>query len=293
MFCDISKAFDRVWHRGLLFKLSRLGIKGPLLDWFSSYLSSRKQRVVYANSSSNWTSINAGVPQGSILGPLLFLIYINDIVNNINAKVRLFADDTSLYIVVDTPIAAAATLNNDLDTIFNWSKTWLVSFNPSKTESMIFSKKVKKPNHPNLYMNNISIDHFDSHKHLGITLSSDASWKKHISITLKKAWQRVGILRSLKFILSRSSLERMYLSFIRPILEYGDVLWDNCSQSLRNDIEAVHVEAARIVTGATKLCNIQSLLSDLKWEPLSERRKKHILTLFYKMHHHTYYPRLP
>ena len=284
VFCDISKAFDRVWHRGLLFKLSKLGIKDSLLNWFSSYLSSRKQRVVYANSTSNWSTINAGVPQGSILGPLLFLIYINDIINNINANVRLFADDTSLYIVVDTPDNAAATLNKDLDTIFNWSKTWLVSFNPTKTESMIFSKKRKQPPHPTLFMNHIAIDQFDSHKHLGVTLSSDAKWNTHISITLKKAWQRIGILRSLKFILTRSGLERMYNSFIRPILEYGDVLWDNCTISLQNDIEAVHNEAARIVAGATKYCNIKNLLSDLKWQTLADRRKNHKLILFYKMH---------
>ncbi len=84
VFCDISKAFDRVWHRGLIFKLSSIGINGCLLKWFSSYLSSRKQRVVYANASSQWSSINAGVPQGSILGPLLFMIYVNDIVNEIS-----------------------------------------------------------------------------------------------------------------------------------------------------------------------------------------------------------------
>ena len=98
VFCDISKAFDRVWHRGLLHKLSSLGICGPLLKWFSSYLTLRKQRVVCSNVSSDWSIINAGVPQGSILGPLLFLIYINDIVSQINTNVRLFADDTSLYV---------------------------------------------------------------------------------------------------------------------------------------------------------------------------------------------------
>ncbi len=111
VFCDISKAFDRVWHRGLLHKLSSIGISGSLFDWLNSYLSSRKQRVVYSNSASNWSSINAGVPQGSILGPLLFLIYINDIVQEINSNIRLFADDTSLYIIVDDPLAAATTIN--------------------------------------------------------------------------------------------------------------------------------------------------------------------------------------
>ena len=99
--CDISKAFDRVWHRGLLYKLRRAGITGSLLSWFSHYLQDRKQRVVIPGASSNWSSVQAGVPQGSILGPLLFLLYINDIVEDIQSSIRLFADDTSLYIIVD------------------------------------------------------------------------------------------------------------------------------------------------------------------------------------------------
>ncbi|XP_053396163.1 uncharacterized protein LOC128556153 [Mercenaria mercenaria] len=283
VFCDVSKAFDRVWDRGLLHKLSSLGVKGLLLDWITSYLSTRKQRVVYANTFSSWSTINAGVPQGSILGPLLFLTYINDIVSNIGSKIRLFADDTSLYIIVDDPALASTTLNTDLETIHSWSKAWLVTFNPSKTESMIFSRKLYKPNHPQLNMNNIPITEVTEHKHLGLTFSSDLKWSSHISITLKKAWQRIGIMRSLKFLLNRQSLERMYFSFIRPILEYSDVVWDNCTEALKNEIEAVQNEAARIVTGATKLCNIQKLLFDLGWEPLTERRKKHRLVLFYKM----------
>ena len=117
VFCDISKAFDRVWHRGLLHKLSSLGICGPLLKWFSSYLTLRKQRVVCSNVSSDWSIINAGVPQGFILGPLLFLIYINDIVSQINTNVRLFADDTSLYVIVETPDQAATALNTDLEAV--------------------------------------------------------------------------------------------------------------------------------------------------------------------------------
>ncbi len=95
IFCDISKAFDRVWHKGLLFKLQSSGISGHLLNWFSSYLTRRKQRVVLPGVYSSWTTIKAGVPQGSILGPLLFLVYINDIVHNIGANIRLFADDTT------------------------------------------------------------------------------------------------------------------------------------------------------------------------------------------------------
>ena len=111
VFCDISKAFDRVWHKGLLLKLKSVGLSGSLLGWFQNYLSDRKQKVVLPRVSSTWVSINAVVPQGSILGPLLFLIYINDIVKDINSIIGLFADDTSLYIIVDSPEEASQTIN--------------------------------------------------------------------------------------------------------------------------------------------------------------------------------------
>lgn len=283
VFCDISKAFDRVWHRGLLSKLSSLGISDSLLGWFKSYLSDRKQRVVYTNTSSKWSTINAGVPQGSILGPLLFLTYINDIVNHINSKIRLFADDTSLYIIVENPDTAAAQLNTDLQRIYEWSKIWLVTFNPSKTEAMIFSRKRHKPIHPPLFFNSEPISQVTKHTHLGLTLSDDAKWETHISIIIQKAWKRIGIMRNLKYLLNRSCLEKMYTTFVRPIVEYADIVWDNCSNMLKNEIESIQNEAARIVTGATKLCNIHKILTDLKWETLATRRKHHRLIQFYKM----------
>ncbi len=239
VFCDISKAFDRVWHRGLIIKLSSMGVTDNLLSWFKSYLSDRKQRVVYSNASSEWSNVNAGVPQGSILGPLLFLIYINDIVQTINSKIRLFADDTSLYIIVDDPSESATKLNEDINTIHQWSQNWLVTFNPSKTESMIFSKKKNKPHHPNRYMNNTVINLVTEHKHLGLTFSDDGKWIAHISNCLDKAWQRIGILRSHKFTLTRSSLERLYITSIRPLLEYGNIVWGNCTIYLKNDLDAI------------------------------------------------------
>ena len=137
IFCDISKAFDRVWHKGLLLKLKAAGLTGKVLAWFKSYLSDRKQRVILPGVTSDWAYICAGVPQGSILGPLLFLLFINDIVLDIGSNIRLFADDTSLYIIVDNPITAANCLNIDLERISKWAATWLVAFNPTKTESLL------------------------------------------------------------------------------------------------------------------------------------------------------------
>ena len=122
VFCDISKAFDRLWHEGLLLKLEAAGISGNLLIWFRSYLTDRKQRVVIPGAESELTYIRAGVPQGSILGPLLFLLFINAFVDEIGCHIRLFADDTSLYITVENPDIAAELLNIDLDKIMKWAK---------------------------------------------------------------------------------------------------------------------------------------------------------------------------
>ena len=130
VFCDISKAFDRVWHKGLLYKLRCMGCSNRIVNWFASYLSKRRQHVVINGQSSDWVYIWAGVPQGSILGPLLFLIYINDIVKHIGCSIRLFADVTSLYIIVDCPLQSANLLNTDLQTISDWAAAWLVTSIP-------------------------------------------------------------------------------------------------------------------------------------------------------------------
>ena len=184
-FCDISKAFDRVWHRGLLFKLRRIGITGPLLQWFQSYLENRYQRVAIEGCVSDYQNVQAGVPQGSILGPLLFLIYINDIVIDINSNIRLFEDDTSLEI------------------IHQWAQSWLVNFNPNTTEQMIISRKAVPRRHPNLEMNNVDIQKVNSHKHFGLIINKTCSWYEHILDITTKAWKRINILRSLMYKLDK------------------------------------------------------------------------------------------
>ena len=225
-----------------------------------------------------------GVPQGSILGPLLFLLYINDIVEDINSSVRLFADDTSLCIIVDDTIQAAETLNLDLEKVSRWAQQWLVSFNPAKSESILFSRKLNKPYHPPVLMNETQINEVTSHKHLGVIFSNDCSWHNHIEHIKTKAGNRINVMRKLKFKLDRRSLQTIYFSFIRPLLEYADVVWNNCAQYESNELEKkIQNEAARIVTGATKLVSIISLLLETGWETLSSRRNKHKLTFFYKM----------
>ena len=283
VFCDISKAFDRVWHRGLLFKLRRLGLSGSLLNWFTSYLDNRYQRVAVEGSLSDILRVKAGVPQGSILGPLLFLVYINDIVDEIGTNIRLFADDTSLYMIVEDPNSAADLMNVDLSKIHTWAKQWLVNFNPNKTEELLISRKQTRVDHPPLFMNDVQISRVDQHKHLGLIFNEQCTWHNHIHEITSKAWKRVNILRSLKFQLDRLSLQILYFSYIRPILEYGDIVWDNCFNYEKEEIEKIQIEAGRIVTGATKSCSSSKLLAETGWETLECRRKKHRLTTFYKM----------
>ena len=287
IFFDISKAFDKVWHRGLLLKLENAGIRGNLLLWFTNYLHQRRQCVVLPGTSSTTLPISAGVPQGSILGPLLFLVFINDIVREIQSNINLFADDTSLFLVVDNPADDAKQLQSDINKISSWADTWLVKFNPSKSECLIISRKRLRPAHPTLHMYDTDIPTVEDHKHLGIIFSSNGSWHSHIRYIKEKAWRRINILRQLKHLLDRKSLEIIYFSFIRPILEYGGIVWNNCSLSEKDEIDKIQHEAERIVTGCTRLVSLHFLHIESGWESLGTRREKQALILFHKMHHGT------
>jgi hypothetical protein len=283
VFLDISKAFDRVWHKGLLHKLKACGITGRLLDWLKDYLSERQQRVIINGEHSQWGNLYAGVPQGSVLGPLLFLIFINDIVNVVvNCKIRLFADDTCLFIEVDEPDSAALAINEDLEKLNQWANKWKVDFSPPKTEEVLISRKREARTHPQLFLDTEPIKRVLSHKHLGITVTPDLSWKHHVTEIIDKANRRLGIMRSLKYKLDRLSLERIYVGFIRPLLEYGDVVWDQPGD-LADRLEAVQRNAARIVIGATARCSTQGLYDEIAWEPLSKRREFHRLVLMYNI----------
>ncbi|MCP3899199.1 MAG: hypothetical protein GY707_05745, partial [Desulfobacteraceae bacterium] len=187
-FLDISKAFDKVWHRGLLLKLQQCGISGPLLEWFCSYLKNRKQRVVINGQASTWGKINAGVPQGSVLGPLLFLVYINDIIHAVNySQIRLFADDTCLFIEVDNRDETTPKINSDLDSINKWSKKWLITFSPQKTKSLVISNKDDSYLNGDAIFNEHIIDVVSSHTYLGLTFSNNLKWSNHIDDISKRA----------------------------------------------------------------------------------------------------------
>lgn len=284
VFCDVSRAFDRVWHKGLLFKLEKCGISGSLLAWLRNYLQDRYQRVVLNGQMSSWELIMAGVPQGSVLGPLLFLIFINDITYAIqHCKIRLYADDTSLFIEVDDRVRAAEQLEEDLNALSSWANTWLVKFSPPKTESLIISNKRHLEEHPPIRMEGSVIQEVTHHKHVGVTLSRNLSWHEHICAIEKKARSVLVRLSQFKYTLDRRSLERVYMSNIRPIMEYADVVWAGGNHADLDKLDMVQKDAARVITGATARCSTHPLMEDVGWPSLASRRRVHQLTLFYQI----------
>lgn len=156
VFCDVSKAFDRVWHKGLIFKLRQYGFDCDLLNWLSGYLSDRKQRVAIKPCICDFKNINAGVLQGSVLGPLLFLIYVNDISESLLSLTRLFADDSSLICSASSIVDIKGIINHDLQFLVAWTKQWIIKFNPLTTEAILFTLK-RFENFPNLTFNDTVI----------------------------------------------------------------------------------------------------------------------------------------
>ena len=230
---------------------------------------------------STWKSINAGVPQGSILGPYLFLLFVNDIVDVVSNKIKLFADDTSLYCIVDNQEIAAESLNSDLDSLYTWSTDWGVTFNSNKTKSMLFNRRLYD-DIPTLYLNGDALENTQVHKHLGLNLNSKGIWRDHINDIYSKACAQLNVLRMLKHSLDRDSLEKLYIGFVRPILEYGNLVWDNCTNQESDLIESVQCEAARIVTGLRRGTSRLKLYNELGWDSLKERRRKQKLIFVYK-----------
>ena len=255
MYLDISKAFDRVWHDGLIYKLIRCGVSGKLLALITSFLSDRKQRTVLNGQCSAWGDVTTGVPQGSILGPLLFLVYINDLTVDLRCDVKLFADDTSLFTIVENASDAAIDLNHDLDLIQQWALQWRMSFNPDlqkQAVEMLFSRRHIAIDHPEIRFNNIPVMKVSEHKHLGVILDSKLSFSAHITAAISKARRGIGGLRLLSRYLPRSSLCEIYKLHIRPHLDYGDVLYHiptkvyefrstNTLPSIKEKIESVSI----------------------------------------------------
>ncbi len=292
VFLDLAKAFDVVWRKGLLFKLHRVGIRDSgnckLHSWFNSYLSDRPQSVVINGKCSSTKFNNSGVPQGSVLGPLLFLIYINDLVYNLKCQSYLFADDTSLFDSGETFYDSISRINEDLHTISIWAKKWKIKINANKTEGLLISKKGSSYATPRILLDGCIVDFVSCHKHVGIWLNTKFDWKTHIENLASKANKRMGILRKFKYTLPRHVLNQCYLSFVRPLMEYGGPLFINQDKSDLEILDKIQIEAMHIVTGAKKLTSHDLLKKDTSWPELSVRRELQQLSILHKVIHNKF-----
>ena len=287
VFLDLSKAFDRVWHDGLMYKLKTLGICGNYYGLIHSFLSGRHQRVVLNGQSSKWSHIKAGVPQGSILGPLLFLVYINDLPEGLTTSAKLFADDTSLFSVVHDSAASTAFLNDDLLKISRWAYQLKMISNPDaskQAQEIVFSRKTNASNHATIYFNNVPMIRDNIQKHLGLFLDSKLSFFDHINEKIKKATKGVNVIRKMNLLLPRSSLLTIYKSFVRPRLDYGDVIYDQPNNSRLSDkIESVQYNASLAITGAIRGTSKEKLYQELGLESLKDRRWLRRMSYLYKI----------
>ena len=281
---DFSKAFDKVDHEGLLLKLHHLGISGPLLNWARSFLVGREQRVVVEGMESAPSKVLSGVPQGTVLGPLFFLIYINDISKGLSkgTKIRLFADDSLLYRTIETP-SDSATLQNDLNTLQLWEKKWKMEFHPGKCQLLRITNKTE-PIKSTYFIHDTPISETDSAKYLGVVIDSKLKWTQQYSKLIKScnctlAFLKRNLPNSPFFVKNQC-----YISLIRPKLEYACAIWDPHSKTHIENLEKVQKRAARFVTGNYTMESgaHRFNLNLLGWPLLEERRLQTRLTLFQK-----------
>ena len=261
IYLDFSKAFDSVPHKRLLYKLQHLGIRGHVLSWIESFLSHRRQRVVLRNGVSSWKSVTSGVPQGSILGPVLFLLFVNDIPDSVATTAKMFADDTKLYHEISN-IADCDTLQRDLNSLAAWSKIWLLDFNAEKCVVL----RIRSALRYHYSLNGVYLQEVDSQKDLCVTVSNTLTPTKHIQDIVKKAHQKIAMFRRCFTGFNEDKVSILYKSLIRPALEYASSAWSPFTKENILALEKVQKRCLR-------LCK-----EDVQMESLQERRlKKNIL----------------
>ena len=273
VFLDFRKAFDSVPHKRLLLKLEKLGVSGNVLKWISDFLSDRLQRVVINGKSSEWSEVTSGVPQGSVLGPLLFILYVNDLPEQVNSYCKLFADDAKLYKELQN-LDDFETMQDDLNKLCQWTIKWLMLFNVDKCKVMHIGKDNPRFEYE-MSDNNRNIKvlkSVDCEKDLGVYLQDNLKFDKHVSLTVNRANRLIGLIKRAFSYLEEETLLVLYKSLIKPILDYGNIIW---FPTLKKDIRAVENVQRRLTR----------LLPELFYLSYEERFKKlKLATLHYRRH---------
>ena len=266
VFLDLAKAFDTVNHEILLKKLEHYGIRGIALEWFKNYLTNRKQIIKYKSEKSESLTIKCGVPQGSVLGPLLFLIYMIDISRSSEIlSIILFADDTNLFFSHKNLFTLNETMNRELSKIASWLSANKLSLNIKKTHFIIFKSRGKKSNqHVSIIINNQEIEQVKCTKFLGLYIDDEFTWKYHIDQVASKISKMTGILAKARHYLSLKTLQTIYDTMVYPYLTYCNIVWASTYPSRLKSLFMLQKKIVRIMTFAKYKENSKPLFLSLK-----------------------------
>ena len=245
IYLDLSKAFDTVPHKKLIHKLKGYGISGNVLDWVTDFLSDRTQYVSVDGTSSDCTPVTSGVPQGSVLGPILFIYYINDMPDVVDCFIKIFADDAKTSNEIHT-VEDSVTLQDSLDNLSTWTKLWGVNFNCGKCGVMHLGKN--NPNYP-YTIDGTPLNVTCSEKDLGVYVDPLLNFEEHILKTVKKARQISGLITRTITFKSKDIMVPLYKSLVHPILEYGNAVWSPYFRKHINLIESVQRKFTKCIIG--------------------------------------------
>ena len=279
---DFAKAFDRVNHSLLIHKLQHYGIRGKVKAWIQAYLKDRQQTVLVNGANSEMVTVKSGVPQGSVIGPILFLAYVNDLPSQLTSPARLFADDTAVYRLAATT-EDHSQLQQDLQRLEEWELCWDMQFHPAKCVVLHVTRKRTVAEHQ-YQLHGQTLQTVSSAKYLGITLTSNLSWDSHIGEVCTKANRALGFLRRNLKVASTRVKCTAYKAFVRPTMEYACTVWDPYTQANINALEAVQRRAARFILNRHKrVDSVTAMLTKLQLLPLSHRRKVARLAMMWKI----------